>query len=193
MSAPPRRAAVLLGSLCLLLLGLGVPGVQAHGSVGTEQIMNEDLGPVRIWVWSDPVPPQVGEYHVSIALTESLPDDASGLAGAPVLDWPVTVELTHRASGTVLTRPATHQNATNKVFYVASFAPQEPGEWRVRIVVQGPEGALETGYTDVIQAASFPWTLVAGGAAAGLVLLGSVLLYVKARSRDASTSTARGV
>ncbi|RME65949.1 MAG: hypothetical protein D6790_01070 [Caldilineae bacterium] len=180
---------VLIGILVLLLAGPN--RALAHGGAGAEQIANEDLGPVRIWVWSDPEPPQVGEYHVSIALTESLPDDPNGFAGKPVLDWPITVELTHLASGTVLTQPATHENATNKVFYEASFAPEEAGEWQVRVIVQGPDGPVETQYTDVIEPSSFPWTTVAGGAAAVLLLAGAVLLYLKGQPRAEAAPVAQ--
>jgi len=171
-----RGAGVLLWVVALFLLGGRF--AYAHGGVGTQQINNYDLGPYRIFVWSDPDPPRVGNYHVSVALTESLDNDPNGFAGAPVLDADVVVEMRHESSGLLLTAQATHANATNKVFYVAVLTPQQAGAWQVRVIVEGPDGPVETSYTDDIEPTRFPWMAVAGGVLALLLAGGGVALYL---------------
>lgn len=170
------RGALFL--LILLPFFLNTPSVLAHAGVGTQQINNLNLGPYRIWVWSDPEPPQVGEYHVAVALTESLDNDPNGFAGEPILGADVVVEMEHAASGLLLTAQATHEDAINKLFYEAIFAPQQTGTWEIRVIVQGPEGPVQISYTDEVEPATFPWMAVGGGLLA-LVLAGAgVALYL---------------
>src|SRR5690554_6311036 len=87
------RLGFLLGFILIAIVGWS-HSASAHAGDGIPQLTNEDIGPYRIFVWSDPEPPQMGEYHVSVALTESLPDDASGFAGQPILGADITVTLT---------------------------------------------------------------------------------------------------
>lgn len=167
-----------LAFLVLLSFLLAAQTVFAHAGVGTQQINNLDMGDYRIWVWSDPEPPVVGNYHVAVALTESLEDDPNGFAGEPVLDADVLVEMEHAASGLLLIAQATHEDAVNKLFYEAIFAPEQTGMWTVRVIVQGPDGAMETSYTDEIFPPTFPWMTV-GAALLALILAGAgVALYL---------------
>lgn len=164
----------------LLLLSLFVTAkvVLAHAGVGTQQINNIDLGEFRIWVWSDPEPPQVGNYHVAVALTESLENDPNGFAGEPVLNTDVVVEMEHVNTGLLLVAQATHEDAVNKLFYEAIFAPEQTGIWSVRVIVQGGNGPAEISYTDEIELAAFPWMTI-GGALLALILAGAgVALYL---------------
>ncbi|MCL4833540.1 MAG: hypothetical protein KJZ86_13945 [Caldilineaceae bacterium] len=171
------RGALFL--LILLPLFLSARSLLAHAGVGTAQINNLDIGPFRIWVWSDPEPPLVGEYHVAVALTESLENDPNGFAGEPILDADVVVEMEHPASGLLLTAQATHEDATNKLFYEALFAPQQTGLWEIRVIVQGPDGPAQTSYTDEMESPAFPWMAVGGGLLALLVVGAGVVLYLK--------------
>ncbi len=171
-----RRIGTVLWIVCLLLAALVHP-LHAHGGTGTQQINNEDIGPYRVFVWSDPDPPQVGEYHVAVALTESLPDDPSGFAGKPIFDADVTVTLTHLESGQAFTDRATHENAANKVYYEARFQVPEPGEWQVQVAVQGAEGTGEVAYVDRIEAARFNWMPLAGGVLALLLLAAALVVH----------------
>lgn len=180
--APLDRSVTMkqIGSslwLTLLLL-LGIPHwASAHGGTGTPQLTNEDIGPYRIFVWSDPEPPQVGSYHVAIAMTESLEGDASGFAGKPILNADITVTLTNAESGETLTKKATHQDAVNKIYYEADFEIATPGQWNVHMAVVGPDGAAEASYIDEITAATFNWMPIAGGALAVLLVVGAVLFH----------------
>lgn len=180
-----ERAALPL--LLLLSCVLYARPVQAHAGVGTQQINNLDLGPYRIWAWSDPEPPEVGEYHVAIALTESLDDDPNGFAGEPVLNADVLVEMEHQESGQLLIAQATHQDSVNQLFYEAEFAPERTGLWEIRIIVQGPDGPVETSFVDEIVPPVFPWMAVGGGLLALILAAAGVALYLYTGQEAAAT------
>ncbi len=187
------RVGGTLVVLAWLFSFFGGHSVLAHAGVGTQQINNLDLGPYRIWVWSDPEPPQVGQYHVAVALTESLDADPNGFAGEPVLGADVVVEMQHQTSGLLLTAQATHADATNKLFYEAVFAPEQTGVWEIRIIIQGPEGPVTASYTDEVEAASFPWMGVGGGLLA-LILAGTgaaLYLYTGKKNKRKPASVAQ--
>jgi hypothetical protein len=160
----------------LLLLGLTVR-VSAHAGTGVPQLTNEDIGPYRIFVWSDPDPPQVGEYHVALALTESLADDPSGFAGKPIFDADVTVTMTALNSGETLLSKATHEDSTNRIFYEAVFQVPSAGDWRVDLVVIGPEGPAQATYVDSFQESSFNWMPVVWAALAILFAVGALVFH----------------
>lgn len=181
-----------------LLTGLLLPlPVLAHGGVGLQHINNVPAGPFRVYVWSDPEPPQVGEYHVTIALTENIEGDATGLAGGPVLDAYIVVELMHQESDTLLSARATHDDALNKLFYEASFEPAKKGNWSIQVHIASPgcgptgnAGAQSSGssaspcepaqvvsFQDEILPKVFPWRAVLGGILSLLLMFGAVLLY----------------
>jgi hypothetical protein len=171
-----KRTWISLWLALLFLVGL-TNLAAAHGGTGTPQLTNEDIGHYRIFVWSDPEPPQVGEYHVAIAMTESLPGDASGFAGKPILNADITVTLTHVQSGETLTKKATHQDAVNKIYYEADFEVTTPGEWHVDLAVVGPDGAAEAFYMEEIEEATFNWMPIAGGALAVLLAVGAFVFH----------------
>lgn len=175
--------------LLLFFWVLGNHAVQAHAGVGTQQINNVNMGAYRIWVWSDPEPPVMGEYHVAVALTESLENDPNGLAGEPVLNADVLVEMEHSRSGQLLISQATHEDAVNQLFYEAEFAPEQLGLWTVRVIVQGPDGPVQVEYTDEIVPPVFPWMAVGGGLLALLLAGAGVALYLYT-GKDAAAQTA---
>lgn len=171
----------LLIALSLIFTG---PSVLAHAGVGTQQINNQNIGPYRIWAWSDPEPPVVGSYHVAVALTESLENDPNGFAGDPILDADVVVEMEHHASGMQLIAQATHEDATNKLFYEAILTPQQTGTWEIRLIVQGPDGPVQASYIDEIESPAFPWMAVGGGVLALLLAGAGTFLYLKTGEKD---------
>lgn len=174
-----RGGLCLLVLLPLLFLSLyPTRSLLAHAGVGTQQIANLNLGPYRIWVWSDPEPPQVGEYHVAVALTESLANDPNGFAGEPILNADVLVEMTHQPTGLLLVAQATHEDAANKLFYEALFAPQQTGLWQIRVIVEGPDGPVDATFEDEIEPRSFPWRAVGGGLLAVLLAGAGVAIYL---------------
>jgi hypothetical protein len=178
-----RRTGVLFLLIILPLLCSGRSAL-AHAGVGTQQINNQDIGPYRIWVWSDPEPPVVGNYHVAVALTESLDNDPNGFAGESILNADVVVEMEHQASGLQLIAQATHEDAVNKLFYEAIFAPQQTGTWEIRVIVQGPDGPVQTSYSDEIESPAFPWMAVGGGLLALALAGAGTVLYLKTGEKD---------
>jgi hypothetical protein len=160
----------------LLLWGMTTM-VSAHAGTGTPQLTNEDIGPYRIFVWSDPEPPQVGEYHVTLALTESLPDDPSGFAGKPVFDADITITMTDLDSGETMVAKATHEDSTNRIFYEAVFQVPAAGEWRIDLAVIGPDGPAQATYVDEFQVASFNWRPLVWGGLALLFAAGALIFH----------------
>ncbi len=193
------KYTLFAATLALILLAgtlLPLP-LMAHGGIGVQHLNNIPAGPYRVYVWSDPEPPEVGEYHVTIALTENIEGDSTGLAGGPVLDASVTVELVHLDSGESLSALATHEDALNKLFYEASFGPPHKGNWSVQVSIFPPgcDGAQGSGenqggdalapcdaeqvvsYQDEILPKAFPWRALLGGLLSILLLLGAIALY----------------
>ena len=184
--------------LLLLTVALLPAPLLAHGGVGIQHLNNVPAGPYRVYVWSDPEPPQVGAYHVTIALTENIEGDTTGLAGGPVLDAYVIVELTHLESGSTFSSRATHDDALNKLFYEASFEPAKQGNWSVQVRIAPPgceagevsgdqqsgasalscEAEYIVGFQDEILPKSFPWQTVLGGLLSVLLLAGAAVLYL---------------
>ena len=188
-----------IGALVLLIGALLPAPLLAHAGVGIQHLNNVPTGPYRVYVWSDPEPPEVGEYHVTVALTENVEGDTTGLAGGPVLDAFVIVEITHQQSGETLSARATHDDALNKLFYEASFAPAKQGIWSVQVRIAPPgcedgQNGNDNGsgspaspcqpqqvvsYQDEILPKVFPWPAVLGGLLAVALILAAGLLYWK--------------
>ena len=201
-----QSKSATLPLLVLLICALLPASLLAHSGVGVQHLNNEPAGPYRVYVWSDPEPPLVGEYHVTIALTENIEGDATGLAGGPVLDANVTVEMAHQGSDTTLSARASHDDALNKLFYEAAFAPPSKGIWSVQVRIAAPgcedrdsggsEGSGSSaspcgpvqvvGFEDEILPKTFPWQAVLGGLLAVILMLGAVLLYWKTHPQDAA-------
>lgn len=116
----------------LLLLGwLGLPPAGfAHGG-GSPQLINAPAGTYLISAWSQPDPPRVGNFHLTIAIAQA--DNFE-----PVLGANVALELLH-SSGQRLTAQATHEQATNKLFYESDLKIGTTGQWTVMIVVNQSE------------------------------------------------------
>ncbi len=191
-----RVLQLTISTLALLFTAVSPSRLLAHAGVGIQHLNNVLAGPYRVFVWSDPEPPTVGEYHVTVALTENIEGDATGLAGAPILDAFVTVEIIHAASGVTLTARATHDDALNKLFYEASFEPEKRGDWSVQVRIapgacapgeRGDGGSQAAdcdnvqvvGYADEILPKAFPWRALFGGLLSILLFLGAALLYWK--------------
>jgi hypothetical protein len=178
-----------ISSWLALLLFLGMATVlSAHPGTGAPQLTNEDIGPYRIFVWSDPEPPQIGEYHVILALTESLANDPSGFAGKPIFDAEVTVSMTNLQSGETLVAKATHEDATNRIFYEAVFQVPSAGDWRVDLAVAGPDGPAEATYVDEFQVASFNWRPILWGGLALLFAAGALIFHWRVQPQTAEAT-----
>jgi len=152
--------ALTLALALTLPLPLASPAL-AHGG-GVVQLANAEAGPYLVSVWTQPDPPKVGLWHVTVAVMEP---PAPGETSEPVLDAEVTIRLVSmEQNGEVLTAPATRQGASNKLFYEADLELPAEGQWQVEILVEGPAGAGSAGFeiTALPAASRINWTLVGG-------------------------------
>ncbi len=159
------KYAVPAISLLALMLMVAAQ-VRAHG-IGTPQVINELAGPYIISIWTDPDPLRVGEAHVTVAVMDSETE-------SPILDARVLVELTWLDDPSILlTAPATRENATLKIVYVAIFEPPQAGEWQGTVLVDGPNGSgVVAPFTvSILSPARINWSLI-GGLALGLLMAG---------------------
>lgn len=169
-----------IGILCLAMVIGSIAwvqplAVQAHGE-GAPQLSRAEVGPYRIYVWTDPETVQTGEdLHVTVALVRPV----AGQEGKeePVLGAEIQVRLTDlERNRPPLTVQATHENALNKLFYEAQATVPRSGPWQVDLLVSGEEGAGEIGFAIQAQPADrMPQLRIA--AAGGLLVVAALLLW----------------
>jgi hypothetical protein len=165
------KRSVLLLAVLILIASRGV--VWAHGG-GTPQLVNADAGPYWMSVWTQPDPLRVGQAHVTVAVSEPT-ETANGLreAGNPILNADVRVRFVPLdGAGALLEATATHEGASNKLFYEADVALTDPGRWEVQVAVDGPNGSGNAAFEAQVappQAPIWPWV----GGAGVLVLAGA--------------------
>lgn len=141
------------GGLALTWLGLALillfapRSIQAHGG-GVPQLINAEAGPYWVSVWTQPDPIRVGDFHVTVAVSEApKPGASTREAGELVLDATVLVQAEPVSQvGETLVAPATRDNAVNKLFYEADLTLPAEGLWRVDIQVNGAAGAGNAGF-----------------------------------------------
>ncbi len=160
----------------LLIFGYAVYVVQAHGG-GVPQLVNAKAGPYRVFVWTQPDPLRVGEAHFTVAVSQ--PPNLAATAeetGNPVLDATVKMQVEPvNQTGETLTVLATHDTATNKLFYEADLELPTIGQWRVLVSVEGPAGSGNVEFEiQVSPPPSFNWALL-GGLALALLAAGWVI------------------
>ena len=96
--------------------------------------LRERSGKYQVSVFTSPTPLRAGPVDVSV-----LVQDAA--SGEPLAQARVVVRLRPRDGGEVLSRPATAEAATNKLFRAAEFKLPAPGRWDAEISVDGPGGS----------------------------------------------------
>lgn len=172
--------------LCLSLnLASSVGVAWAHGG-GAPQLSNAEAGPYWVSVWTQPDPLQVGEAHITVAVSEPGVSTAGYReAGSPVLDAVVQVRYESLdRDGEGLVAAATHEGAANKLFYEADLELPSTGRWKATISVEGPEGPGSTGFEAQVSAPkAFNWVYVVGLGLAGLVIVGVVQRFRDQRNR----------
>ncbi|MFQ5433659.1 MAG: hypothetical protein ACE5FD_02180 [Anaerolineae bacterium] len=128
-----------VGFLVCLLVGLLVEPVQAHGG-GTLQVGRQPAGPYLVSVWTGPPKPQANaEFHVTVGVIDPEDDTA-------VLDANVQVQVAKNGT-TILTTTAATAEAANKLFYETDFVLEDGGNYDFTILVDGPLGNGETGFS----------------------------------------------
>lgn len=121
--------------LCLTVLIGAFPARPVHGHSGGEPVIAEaPAGPFVLYVWLDPAPAVAGEQHVTISVNAPAPGTVDETV--PVLDAEVRVSAT--AAGDpdlVVSAPATHAQAANKLFYEARLELPQSGSWQLAIAI----------------------------------------------------------
>ncbi len=116
----------LVGLLVGLGLVWGARPLHAHGG-GEIKIAKEPIGPYKMTVWMNPPQPQAGKtMHITVGVL--------GEDDAPVLDAAVMMEMTDLATGqTILSRPASTERSTNKLYYETDFAAPDSGSYEISL------------------------------------------------------------
>ena len=131
-SPEPRPVAGLIVRTVLFLAVLLCSSpVSANG--GTIQVSMERAGPYEVTVFTDPNPIVVGTLDVSAMVERP--------GGGLVQDARVLVTAT--PVGDVSgggTYEATHDQATNKLFYAANVQIQRAGRWQIEVAITGSSG-----------------------------------------------------
>jgi hypothetical protein len=127
------RPGVAASLLLLTVVLLAAPPALANG--GTIRVGNQAAGPYEVTVFTSPTPIQTGSVDVSVAVQKAGASEVVLDAQVAVLVEPVGHE------GTARTFPATHEQATNKLFYAANVDLPAAGVWRFTVNVGGSLGA----------------------------------------------------
>lgn len=120
-------------SLLILCVLAFAPTVLANG--GTVRLSNEPAGPYQVSAFTSPSPLRTGTVDVSV-LVQRLG------TGEQVPDVQVTVTVEPAGGqGDRRSYQATHEQATNKLYYAANVQIPAEGRWRISIDVVGQSGA----------------------------------------------------
>ena len=139
----------------------------AHGG-GTARLTNVEAGPYRLYVWSSPATPRVGETHVTVGVMQVRADGSERPATANVV-----VTLTSDAASSPIVREAVRGSSAADVYYEADIDVPTAGTWQVTVRAEGEAGTGEASYRQqVLPARGVNWWLVAGVAAVLLLVVG---------------------
>jgi hypothetical protein len=156
---------------------------EAHGG-GVPRLTNAVAGPYWVSVWTQPDPLRVGQAHITVAVSQPAPSVAGRQeAGPPLLGADVQVQfrpLDH--AGETLQVRATHEGATNKLFYEADLDLPETGRWEVLVIVKGDAGSGAAGFEAEVSAARPTNWLWIGGL--GLGALAVLWMFQKRQSQS---------
>lgn len=142
----------------------------ASANGGTVQVSRALAGPFEVTVWTDPSPIRVGTVDVSVMV--ELP------GGSPLQDARVSVTVWPMSNaGRAATYEATHDQATNKLFYAAHVPIPQAGPWQVKVTIVELSGdgdvsfmieASETSISDRVPLVVFVVLLIGLTVAAGV-------------------------
>ncbi len=119
--------------VAFLLAGAAVPP-RALANGGTIQLSSRQAGPYLLTVFTSPSPIRVGIVDVSALVQRPGSNEA-------VLDAHVMVSaepVGHQGPGGNFS--ATHDQATNKLYYAANVDLPTEGRWRIEVQLFGPDG-----------------------------------------------------
>lgn len=168
--------------LLVLLTGIWPEHLLAHGG-GTPRLTNVTVGPYRLFVWSQPNTPRVGEMHFTVAVVAAdggaNAADSGDILDSPVLDATVQLQLwATDDSEQMLVSAATRDQALFPQYYETNVDVPTAGTWQANVTVNGPAGAGDATFNFVVlPPRQINWAMVAGGIL--LLLLISVAGRVK--------------
>ena len=145
-----------MARLSISLLILSALAVRASADGGMVRLSRE-VGAYRVTLFSAPTPFRAGPVDLSLLL-----QDAE--TGAAILDAEVLVRV-RKSGGTTsaTTYLATHEQATNKLYYSALFELPSPGLWELETQITGALGSarvscsIETAPPTPTVARMWPW------------------------------------
>jgi hypothetical protein len=163
--------------ICLAPSGHGGWRAEAgHG--GVVQLNRAPAGPYALSVWTQPAPPTAGPWRVDVAVMRE--------SGLPVTDAVVRVRAEPLAgAGRPVETDARRDADPLGVRYRASLTLGAAGPWRVLVSVAGPAGPGALSFPVDVQRASRGWWLATGLGAAGLAILGAVIVARRRRAAAA--------
>ena len=109
----------------------------AHGG-GTARLVDEPVGPYRLYVWTRPEPISVGTAHFTVGVFSQNPGSE---VDEPVLDAMVALSLMRSDGGLGWQGEASREESVNKLYYEADATIPTEGEWQATVVVSGPAGS----------------------------------------------------
>ncbi len=130
-----RRHLAIEVVLCMTVLTTVLLPRPVHGHSGGEPVVSEAwVDPFVLYVWLDPLPAIVGEQHITVSVNTPMADNADETVS--VRDAEVWVLATRTGDFDLATAAlATHEQATNKLFYEARLELPQPGSWRISVVL----------------------------------------------------------
>lgn len=162
---PATRHLVLLA--WIVLIAISAQDLEAHGG-GTARVVDEPVGPYRLYVWTKPDPIRVGRAHFTIGVFSR---PAGSAQDEPVLDANVELALVPKAGGNRWQGWASREASANKLYYEADVTIPAEGEWQVTVRISGPSGGGSAEFDLIAVEAGINW-MVVGGAAIAVVAIG---------------------
>lgn len=129
-----RGSARALPALLAVAVAVLAPRGLALANGGVIQLSRAPAGPYAITVQTSPSPIQTGSVDVSVLVQRAESEDLVQDARVQVTAQPAGQPEQARAY------EATHDQATNKLFYAAGVDLPTPGRWRITARVQGALG-----------------------------------------------------
>lgn len=172
----PLKSLLLAATIIAFVLLNWAQPIQANG--GTT-MLTEQVGPYDLTVTASPYPLRVDQVNDISTLIGRQSDQQLVLEAEIIL---IAEPVDH--SGEAQTFAATHDNATNKLYYAANVVFPTPGRWQITVQIDGPEGPATTTFEEQVEEKSSAAILIYPliGVVVGAILFG-VAVFIGRRSR----------
>lgn len=160
LPGPSTVSASRLLIILTLILTMVAPPDAALANGGVVQLSRQDIGPYQLTAFTSPSPIRVGIVDVSVLLERAGTTELVQNARVTVTAEPVGPA---GPAGRGRIFPATHENATNKLYYAANVELPRAGRWRLTVQVEGAEGKGGASFEVDASSAGLldnPWTLI---------------------------------